>query len=235
MKKVLLLLAIVSVFTLQAQEQLVPATGNNMGKQINRLSVRVSMATPVYSFSELNKISTSSLKNLGIGEINISYKVNSRLSVGISAMGDLVSNKVRYLDPEGQSHTLCYDDEMDDDDLYDDDLDDMDLYDDDMDDDDLYDDDCDDDDDDLDALLGSLTLKLSEQLPFFIQAASGYSFSDKALAYSTMIGYNQQIFSGLGISAGVRYADALRRKPLNAVRTTGTDGLRLDVGLNWNF
>ena len=221
MKKILLFLVILTVFQLQAQSQAKSSFSHNLINSLDRLSIHVNMSTPSFSFSELSKINAKKLGQVSLGEINIAYKLSPRWSVGLSSMSQLVSNQAGYFNEEGQFFSFCSEDEDEDDDM-DEDGDE---------DDDMEDDDC----DDLDALLGSLTFRLSEQLPFFIQAASGYSFAGRSLAYSTMIGYHQKVVGNVGIMAGIRYSDVLYKKPIEAVSTTATSGVRIDLGLSWNF
>ena len=83
--------------------------------------------------------------------------------------------------------------------------------------------------------MGGVTFKLSEKLPFFVQAAAGYSFGSKAPAYTAMIGYNQKIFAGFGIMAGVRYSDVLHQLPVGAESVVSPAGLKVELGASWNF
>ena len=85
------------------------------------------------------------------------------------------------------------------------------------------------------TLMGIFTYKISEKVPFFVQAAAGYSFGSKAPAISAMIGYNQKIFKGLGIIGGIRYSDILRSKPADAVSMAPSSGIRAELGLSLNF
>jgi hypothetical protein len=66
-----------------------------------------------------------------------------------------------------------------------------------------------------------------------VQLAGGYSFGHNAPAYSSMLGYRQNLLGGLGITAGFRYSDVLYKKPANAVKLAPSNGLRLELGLNW--
>ncbi len=83
--------------------------------------------------------------------------------------------------------------------------------------------------------MGSITFKFSKKVPFFVQAAGGYSFGSNAPAYSAMIGYNQKIFKGLGIIGGIRFSDVLHQKPVDAVNMAPSSGIRAELGLSWNF
>ena len=227
-----------------AQEKSVIANSLKGTSLLNRISVTATVGTPTFSTSDLSTITTQRLSEVNLGQLTISYKVNPRLSFGLSTMGSLSSNKAGYFDAENQFFSLCDDDDHDDDDDdhddYDDDHDDDDDDDYDDDDDD-YDDDDDDDDDDCDEddlgqnLMGIATFKLSEKLPFFVQAGAGYTFAGNAPTYTAMIGYNQKIVAGIGIMAGIRYSDVLYKSPIDAIRTVSGDGLKAELGLSWNF
>jgi len=219
---------------LQAQEQQPElATANKWSDLASRFSVSATIGTPTIGTSEFSSLNLKRLSQINISNINISYKLNPRMSFGLSSMNNLSNGVGGYFDAEDKFVSFCEDDDddMDDDDHMDDDMDDMD--DDDMDDHDM-DDDCD-EDDFGENIMGTMTYILSDKVPFFVQAAGGYSLSSKAPVYSTMIGYNQKIVAGLGINAGIRYSNVLHRTPANATNPISAAGFKLEIGANWNF
>ncbi len=198
---------------------------------LNKFSVTASAGSSAFALNNLNQVN---LKGINIGELNISYRLNRRFSFGVSTMGSLSTSAAGYYNAENTFVSFCDDDDDDDDD--DDEIDDDDEMDDDDEDDDDEDEDCDDDEIEFGQnLMGTVTFKLSEKLPLFIQAGGGYSFAGNAPAYTAMIGYNQRIFSGFGILAGVRFSDVLRQAPKDAIKTVSPAGLKAELGLTWNF
>lgn len=230
MKNVLLLTFLVLGFGLQAQD-----VGNinsaskgkllklspKMMNTLNKFSVTASMGTPSFSTKEIGNLNFKKLSNVSISELNLAYKVNNRISIGIGMVGNLGNCNSGYTTAEGTFMPFHSDDDDDDD------------HDDDDDDDDYDDDEC--DDDELGNLMGNITYKLSDKFPLFIQASGGYAFGSNAPAYSAMIGYNQKIFAGIGIIAGIRYSDVLYKKPVDAISVTPSHGLKAEIGLSWNF
>lgn len=203
-------------------------TNQKSGKLINTLnkfSVTATAGTNSFATSDLKNLTLNRLSDVSLGQLTVAYKMNSRFSFGISTMGNLSNAKSGYFNAENQFFSYCEDDDDDDDDDHDE------LDDDEMDDDD---EECD-DDDEVSNLMGTVTFKLSEKLPFFVQAGAGYTFAGGAPTYTTMIGYNQKIIAGVGIMAGIRYSDVLRQKPADAIRTISGAGLKAELGLSWNF
>lgn len=228
--KRLLLLFCVLVIGLQLQAQSTE-TATSLTKvdsktlnTLNRFSVTATLGTPSFSSTELKTLNFNKLSQVSLGDLNISYKMNSRMSFGIGTMGSLGNGASGYYNAENNFTSFC-----DDDDDHDDDLDDMDDIDDEDD-----DEDCDDDEIGQN-LMGSATYKLSNKFPLFFQAAGGYSFSDKAPVYTAMLGYNQKIFAGFGIMAGIRFSDVLHQKPADAVKLVSPGGFKAELGLSWNF
>lgn len=236
MKNVLLLVFLLLGFGLQAQNknsakltkltQLSPKLKNTFSK----FSISATAGTPSFSTKELSTLNLKKMSSLSLADLNISYKMNSRVSFGINMLGSLGNCSSGYYNQEGTFVAFMHDDYGDDGD--DDDDDDLDELDDDDDDDD-HDDEC--DDDEIGNLLGSVTFKLSEKFPLFVQAAGGYSFGSKAPAYSAMLGYNQKIFAGLGIIGGIRFSDVFYKKPVEAKTLAPSSGLKAELGLSWNF
>lgn len=231
MKRLLLFVALVCTVSLSAQDlpigELQPGQNSKFSSMLGKISVTATAGTPTFAMDELGKINFKKLSQVSLSNLNISYKMNPRLSLGVSSMNNLSNSTGGYYNAENQFFTFCDDD---DDGIEDDDME--------MDDDDGEDEnedgDCDDDEFGQN-LMGTATYVLSDKLPFFVQAAGGYSLSGKAPAYSAMIGYNQKIFAGLGIMAGVRFSDVLHKKPADAVKTTSTAGIKAELGLSWNF
>ena len=203
---------------------------------MSKFSVVATAGTPSYSYDALNTAKIGDLKSPNFSNLMISYKVNNRLSYGISSMNGLNNAASGFLDQENQFHSFCEEDDVDDDDHDDDDDDLDDDMDDDDDDDDHEDDDDECEDDDFgQSVFGGATYKFSEKYPFFIQGAAGYSFQDGAPAYTAMIGYNQKVFAGFGIMAGIRYSDVIHQMPVNALELLSPASLKVELGASWNF
>ncbi len=224
MKNVILLLFLFLGFGLHAQNEnseklikLSPKLKNTFAK----FSVVATAGTPSFSTTEISTLNLKKVSSLSLADLNISYKMNDRLSFGVSVLGKLGNCSSGYYNQEGGFVAFVHDDDDDDDDEYDDD-----EYDD--------DDECD-DDDEMGNLLGSITYKFSEKFPLFVQAAGGYSFESKAPAYSLLLGYNQKLVAGLGIVGGIRFSDILYKKPIDAKSVTNSSGLKAELGLSWNF
>lgn len=236
MKQILLLFCMICSVGLMAQDapttDLSTAETGKIKSMLGKFSVTATAGTNAFGTSELKNLSADKLTQVSLGELSINYKMNSRFSFGIASMSNLSNGNSGYYNKEGAFVSFCDDDDDDDDEL--DEIEDpFDDDDDEFDDDD--DEGCDDDDIFGQNLMGSVTVKLSEKLPFFVQAAGGYSLSGNAPAYSAMIGYNQKVFAGIGIIAGVRYSDVLYNKPADAVKVTNSAGLKAELGLSWNF
>lgn len=233
MKQLLLLIAMIFSLGMTAQDLQTANSKSTFKNVLGKISVTAAAGTPAFGADELKNLNFNKLSQVSLSELNIAYKVNNRFSFGISSMSNLSNVNSGYYNAENQFSSLC--NEEDDNDINDGD-DDNDMNDDDDDNDmnDGDDDGCDDDDFGQN-LMGVATFKLSDNLPFFIRAAGGYSFSGNAPAYSAMIGYNQKLFAGFGIMAGIRFSDILYKKPAAAVRLTNSAGLKGEVGLSWNF
>lgn len=225
MKKVILLFTVIclTLSFLQAQNP-DEVTTSSLNKLAQRLSFSASMSTPSWNGATQGKLSLRDFSNVNLGELNISYKLNNRLSFGLSNMSNLSNPTSGYYTAENTFVPFCLDD--DDDAEMDDDLE--------MDDDENDDNDCDDDEFGQN-LMGTATFGLSEKIPFFIQVAGGYSFAANAPAYSTVVGYNQKIVGGLGIQAGIRFSDILYKKPVEAVSLSPSHSIRFELGVNWNL
>ena len=98
----------------------------------------------------------------------------------------------------------------------------------------MEDDDGEECDSELDAAMGTITYKLSQQIPVFVQLAAGYSAGQNAPAYSALIGYHQTIFAGLGITGGIRFSEVLSKIPADAVDFSRS-GFKAELGIHWNF
>ena len=181
---------------------------------LDRYSLSVAIGTPSFPINQLDIIVENGVRNISVAEINISRKINEKISFGLSLMSALGNSKEGYHTTDGSY--VEWDDgkyEIEDDE---DEVDEI------------------DDEDELDNIMGTFTYKISERVPFFIQAAAGYAIEKNAPAYSAMLGYDQPLFAALGIRVGVRYSDVLQKKPDNVVDFT-TRGLKAEVGLSWNF
>ncbi len=229
----ILLLLFISLCTIGLTAQETSISAKQSGKfssQLTKLSITATAGTSSFSTEELKNLSLNKLSQVSLGQLTVSYKMNPRLSFGISTMGNLASSKAGYYNAENQFFSFCEDDDLDDDD--DDDLYELDDDDDDLEED--HDEDCDEDEIGQN-LVGTVTYKLSEKLPFFVQAGAGYTFAGKAPSFTTMIGYNQKILAGVGIMAGIRYSNVIQQKPTDAIRTISGAGLKAELGLSWNF
>jgi hypothetical protein len=218
-----LLLANLSLFAQQNINDAVESPKNSkVANTLSKFSVTATAATPSVNFKEMNNATLKKAKGISMGELSINYKMNSRISFGLGTMGSLGLCFSGYYNAEGNFVPFSSDDD-DENDTEDGD----------------GDDDAEDDDDDCgefgDNIMGTFTFKLSEKIPFFVQAAGGYSFGSNAPAYSAMIGYNQKVFKGLGIVGGIRFSDVLYQKPADAVKMAPSSGLRAELGLSWNF
>lgn len=230
MKNLFLLFFLILSFGVQAQKE-APAQiakksklSSKVIKTLNRLSVTTTAGTPSFGTKDMSQVNLKKLGNLSLGSLNVSYKMNPRLSFGVSTMGTLANPKSGYYNAKDEFFSYCDDDDIDDD-L--DDIDDLDDLDDD-------DEDCDDDEFGQN-ILGTVSWKLSNKIPFFIQGGAGYVFSSNAPTYTAMLGYNQKIFAGFGIMAGVRFSDVLYKKPSSAVSTISAASFKAEFGLSWNF
>lgn len=228
-----LLFANLTLFAQQNTDGVVEASNTAKSSKftsfLSNFSVTATAASPSVNFKEMNNSTLKKSTGISMGELNIAYKLNPKISFGVSSMGSLGLCNSGYYNQEGAFVPFSYDD---DDDEHDDD--------DNEPDDDNDDNENDDDDDDGcgefgDNLMGTFTYKISEKIPFFVQAAGGYSFGSNAPAFSAMIGYNQRIFKWLGIVGGIRYSDVFYQKPAEAVSMAPSSGIRAELGLSLNF
>ena len=209
----LLLFANLTLFAQQNSTDVVEASkSSKFTNFLTNFSVTATAASPSVNFKEMSNSTLKKSHGISMGELNIMYKLNSRISFGIGTIGSLGLCNSGYYNAEGAFVPFTYDD----------------------------DDDNEQDDDDGcgefgDNLMGTFTYKISEKVPFFVQAAAGYSFGSNAPAYSAMIGYNQKIYKGLGIVGGIRYSDVLHQKPAEAVSMAPSSGIRAELGLSLNF
>lgn len=189
----------------------------------HHLSFSVTGGTPSLSLDALKAASFKEIGNVSIGELNLSYRINNQFSVGVSWMAALGNCNSGYY-TEGNQFVAFVADENDDhkDGHHDGDDDEIDEE----------DDGC---DDELGNVMGTVTFKFPEGVPFFVQAAGGYSLNYNAPAYSAMVGYYHKIVAGLGIVGGVRFSDVLHQLPADGVRLATTSGIKAEIGLNWNF
>lgn len=221
MKPLLFLLSLAFAASLPAQElhtaSIQPAAPENLSPLLNRISVTATLGSGYYSGN------FSHLASITLGELSVNYKANPRFSFGIGTIGSLICGG-SYYNSEG---VLISGDDDDDDDESDDD-DDMDE------DDDMDDDGCDDEFDLGDNLMSNFTYILSEKIPFFLQLGAGYSLKADTPVYSVLAGYNQKLFAGIGIRAGIRYSDIVKlANTRNYASPTG--GVKAELGLSWNF
>jgi len=228
MKQLLLFFALVFTCSLSAQEiqqasaQAAPA--GKISSLMHKFSVTATAGTGYYrnSFSDLGKLS--------LGELNIQYKASPLFSFGIGTMG-AIQNDLSYFNKEGVLLSNCNDGEDGIENDEGNDPNDIDNIQEENQDGDQNG--CDDEGEFGfgDNLMGNFTFHLPGNLPFFIQAASGYSLRSQTPVYSVMAGYNQKLFAGLGIMAGIRYSDIISSK--NYV--SKTNGIKAELGLSWNF
>ena len=167
-------------------------------------------------------INNNQTSSITLGDMNISYKLKDRLTLGLSTMGNLSGCPQGYTNAEGQYVPVTDDDN--DDDV--DDVDEMEEEDNDE------DEDC--DEDELSNLMGTATYRLSEKIPVFIQAAAGYSFESGAPAISAFVGYNKELFSEIGVLGGVRFSNVFINKPVDAASFSSYN-IRAELGITWNF
>ena len=194
---------------------------------LNHFSVTATAGTGYYhnNFADLKKLS--------LGELTIQFKATPMFSFGLGTMG-AIQNDRSYFNNEGVLIPGCNEDDGDDDGIEEgegNDPNDIDNIEEENQDGDQNG--CDDEGEFEfgDNLMGNFTFHLPGKFPFFIQAATGYSFSSQNPAYSMMVGYNQKLIAGLGIMAGVRYSNLISAK--NYVTKTG--GVKAELGLSWNF
>ncbi|MDA0194486.1 MAG: hypothetical protein O2887_05745 [Bacteroidetes bacterium] len=83
-------------------------------------------------------------------------------------------------------------------------------------------------------VMATVTYKVSENLPVLVQVAGGYSVGMDAPAISAFVGYNQKIWSNLGVTGGVRYSTVFNKVPFDAVNYTRS-GFKAELGISWNF
>ena len=224
MKRYLCLCCICSLLTLSlwAQDKLSPAPTKSLNQTLSNISITASAATWPFALQDLDKLNLKDLTKITLGEISLNYRVNDRLSFGLGNIANLGNCLAGYFDAEGQFTALHTDD--DDDDDIDDESDDNDDND---------DDEC--DDDFLDNLMGILHFNPFSNFPLYLQVAGGYSFGNKAPAYSTKLAYRQALMNKLSISAGIRYSDVLYKVPADAVRISSSNGLRLEIGVHLDW
>lgn len=180
---------------------------------LDQLSFTTSIGTPSFAINNFGAVSGKTLGQISVAELNLSWKISDKMSLGLSGMGALGNCSEGYYNAEGKFVELEDDDDMDEIE------------------DENEDGEC---EDDLTNVLATFTYKFSDRIPIFIQAAAGYSVDKNAPAYSAMVGYYQKIFSELGITAGFRFSDVLQKKPSDAVNFT-TKGLKAELGVSWNF
>jgi hypothetical protein len=227
MKQLLLLLALVFTVSLSAQElqtaDVQTALAGNFSALMQKFSVTATAGTGYY------RNSLSDLGKLSLGELNIQYKVSPLFSFGIGTIGTIQDDR-SYFNSEG---VLVADNDNDDEGCDDgiDDPNDTGNIEEENQNGDQNDCNCEGEFGFGDNLMGSFTFHLPGKLPFFFQAATGYSFNSQNPAYSVMAGYNQKLFAGFGILAGIRYSDIISSK--NYVSKPG--GIKAELGLSWNF
>ena len=212
MKQILLLLSLIFSLSLNAQETELTNSTSRFNKAMQGLTVTASVGTGYYQDH------SRQLGSLSLGELSIQYKTNAQLSFGLGTIGALLCDET-YLDDEG--NPVEDDDDNDGPEDPDDDMD----------------EDGEEDCDDFDFgenVMGLATWQFSSQIPFFLRAGAGYSFNTKAPAYTVMLGYNQKLFGGLGLTGGIRYSDIVKTaKTRNFIAPIG--GLKAELGLSWNF
>ncbi|MBI1226624.1 MAG: hypothetical protein GC192_15430 [Bacteroidetes bacterium] len=231
MKKLLFLPALIFALSLSAQElpapELQPAPTGKISTVLHKFSVTATAGTGYYHdrFSDLGRLS--------LGELSVQYKASRLFSFGIGTMGAIQKYR-SYYNSEGVLVSGCNEGDDDGDEIENGEMDDPNDLD------NIEEGHHDGDHNECghegefdfgDNLMGNFTFHLPGKLPFFVQAATGYSFGSQAPAYSVMAGYNQKLFAGIGIMAGVRYSDVISSK--NYVSKSG--GIKAELGLNWNF
>ena len=191
---------------------------------LQNFSFTATGGTPSFSMDGLKTSSIQEFGQISVADLNLSYRINSRFSVGVSLMNALGNCNSGYY-TEGDQFVAFVTDE--DDDHHQDEWED---------DDDAEDEDeCECGDDELGNVMGTVTFKFPEGIPLFIQAAGGYSLNYHAPAFSAMAGYYHQIISGLGVVGGIRFSDILHQLPPDGVRLAPTSGIKAEIGLSWNF
>ena len=162
----------------------------------------------------------------------LGYKINSKFSVGIAYLNNIGNSKGSYIDKSGTKVYFEGDninEQKDDiDDQKDDEKEDMDK------------------EEDMNTMnegnenetipiVLTFNYKFSDKFPMFIQGAGGYSIGQNKPVYSAMLGYNQKIFRGLGIYAGIRYSSAGVKIPSDATNISSFDGIKFEIGSTCNF
>ena len=166
-------------------------------------------------------INNSKISNLGLGELNLSYKFDDKIVIGLGTMGNLSGCPSGYTNAEGQF--VSFDDE--------DDMDDMDDEDEDVDD-ESEDEDC--DADEFSNLMATARIQLSKKIPVHVQIAAGYSFESSAPSVSAFVGYSKNVFKAWAIQGGVRFSNVFIQAPTGATDFSSYN-IRGELGINWNF
>lgn len=221
--QLLLFLFLTACFSLQAQETGITPNANKgkpLMNALEHLSVTATVGTGTYQGE------FKDLKSLSLGSFAVDYKVNSRFSFGLTTIAGMDCGQKFITNDEGVVTFIENEDDDDDDDEFEDESDEdndfEDLFE------DIFEDDC---GTFGDNIIGTVTYHLSEKVPFFVQAGAGYTFRSNVPTTTIMLGYNQKLFAGLGITAGVRYNQLIASK--NTFKNTS--GLKAELGLSWGF
>ncbi|HHH55036.1 MAG TPA: hypothetical protein ENK91_15340 [Bacteroidetes bacterium] len=196
---------------------------------VKKFNFIIGMGTNSINQGDFSNISGDDLEP-SFAIVGLGYKFSSKFSVGAAYLNNLGNSKGSYTDKSG---TKIYfegdniDDQKEDiDETQDEENEDMDTE-----------DDMDNTEIGNEAIPVVLTInyKFSDKFPMFLQAAGGYSFGQNKPVYSALLGYNQKIFKGLGVYAGIRYSNAQVKIPSDATNISPFDGMKFEIGSTCNF
>lgn len=222
MKNVLWFILLFSSLNVMAQTNAVnmtkEATTGKFAKILKQFSLTVSAGTGYYH-NELAEVS-----KLTFGQLNLQFKTSPSFSIGFGSFGSILQD-YSYYNNEGLLVSGCNDEDGVENGDPDNPNDPDNIE-------EQHQDGCNDGEFELVGdLLGNATYKLPGKLPLCLQFGGGYSRAAKAPVYTLMAGYNQKLFAGISLLAGVRYSNLISSR--NYVSKTG--GIKAELGLGWNF
>lgn len=211
-----------------------------------RFSIMGGVGSNSINYNDFSNSSGEDFLEPTLSSIALSYKFTRKFSMGISYMDNIGNSKAGYLNKDGVYEFLSDQNDQLGDEMESDEDDNGNDEGEEGDDDEGEEDDAGNDDNGEDgnnnqfenesmAVMLTANYKFSNKVPFFIHAAGGYSFAHMKPAYSVMLGYNQVIFKGLGIYAGVRYSDSSFDTPTGATDISPSDGFKVELGVSYNF
>ena len=70
---------------------------SKLNTALSNFSVTATLGTPAFGTNEINNLTFRQVRQLSLADLNIAYKMNSRVSIGLSAMSNLSSGNSRVL------------------------------------------------------------------------------------------------------------------------------------------